>query len=215
MKPCKLPKAVFGLAVLFCLSAISAENSTDITLPAPRTEGGKPLMQALKERMSTREFSEKKLAPQTLSDLLWAAFGINRPDGKRTAPSTRNWQEIEVFAVMQDGAYLYDAKSNTLKQVAAGDVRKVAGAQKFVESAPLNLVYVADFAKMKGSEEDLSLYSGADVGFISQNVYLFCASEGLATVVRGSVDRAALAKVMKLRPDQRIVLAQSVGKPKL
>jgi SagB-type dehydrogenase family enzyme len=214
MKPCTLPGVAFGLAVLFCLSAISAENLADITLPAPRTEGGKPLMQALRERYSSREFGEKKLAPQTLSDLLWAAFGINRPDGKRTAPSTRNWQEIEVFAVTQDGAYLYDAKSNTLKQVAAGDLRKVAGAQKFVESAPLNLVYVADFAKMKGSEEDLTLYSGADVGFISQNVYLFCASEGLATVVRGWLNKEECAKALRLTGKKKVVLAQTVGYPK-
>jgi SagB-type dehydrogenase family enzyme len=214
MTPRKMSMVITGIVSLFCLSSLSAENPADITLPAPQIEGGKPLMQALKARQSTREFSEKKISPQTLSDLLWAAFGINRPDGKHTAPSTRNWQEIEVYAVMQDGAYIYDAKSNALKLVVTGDFRKVTGAQKFVESAPLNLVYVADFSKMKGSEEELSLYSGADVGFISQNVYLFCASEGLATVVRGWLNKEECAKALKLTEKKKVVLAQTVGYPK-
>jgi SagB-type dehydrogenase family enzyme len=171
-------------------------------------------MDVLKARQSTREFSEKKLSGQTLSDLLWAAFGINRPDGKRTAPSTRNWQEIAVYAVMQDGMYLYDAKSNVLKLVATGDFRKTTGAQKFVESAPLNLVYVADFSKMKGEADELALYSGADVGFIGQNVYLYCASEGLVTVIRGSLNKEECAKALKLTGAKKVILAQTVGYPK-
>jgi SagB-type dehydrogenase family enzyme len=173
-------------------------------------------MQALKDRHSTREFSSEKLSSQVLSNLLWAAFGINRPDtGKRTAPSAMNWQEIDVYVALPEGLYLYDAKGNKLDPILAGDVRGATGVQPFVKDAPMNLVYVADFAKTgKGSVEDRNFYSGADVGFIAQNVYLFCASEGLAVVVRGSVDRAALAKLMKLRPDQKILLAQTVGYPK-
>jgi SagB-type dehydrogenase family enzyme len=173
-------------------------------------------MQVLKDRHSTREFSSEKLSPQVLANLLWAAFGINRPDtGKRTAPSAMNWQEIDVYVATAEGLYVYDAKGNKLNPILAGDVRGAAGVQPFVKDAPVNLVYVADFAKTgKSSAEDRNFYSAADVGFIAQNVYLFCASEGLAVVVRGGVDRAALAKLMKLRPDQKILLAQTVGYPK-
>ena len=173
-------------------------------------------MQALRDRHSTREFSPEKLPPQVLANLLWAAFGINRPDsGKRTAPSAMNWQEIDVYIALPEGLYVYDAKGNKLDPILAEDVRAAAGVQPFVKDAPLNLVYVADFAKTgKSSPEDRNFYCGADVGFIAQNVYLFCASEGLAVVVRGSVDRTALAKLMKLGPDQKILLAQTVGYPK-
>jgi SagB-type dehydrogenase family enzyme len=178
-------------------------------------EGGKPLMQVLKERKSAREFSAEKLSPQVLSNLLWAAFGINRPSGQRTAPSASNKQEMDIYVASGDGLYLYDAKANQLKQVLAEDIRALTGTQAFVKDAAINLVYVADLAKAgRTNPEAIELYSGADTGFISQNVYLFCASEGLATVVRASVDKPALAKAMKLRADQKIVLAQSVGYPK-
>jgi nitroreductase len=185
-------------------------------LPAPQTGGGKPLMQALKDRHSTREFSPEKLPPQVLANLLWAAFGINRPDAnKRTAPSAMNWQEIDVYVATAGGLYVYDAKGNKLDAILAEDVRGATGVQPFVKDAPVDLVYVADLAKTgTGSAEDKNFYTAADAGFIAQNVYLFCASEGLAVVVRGGVDRAALAKSLKLRPDQRILLAQTVGYPK-
>jgi SagB-type dehydrogenase family enzyme len=193
-----------------------AQELKPISLPPPQTEGGKPLMQALKDRQTTREFSSEKLSPQVLSNLLWAAFGINRPDtGKRTAPSAMNMQEIDIYVATAEGLYVYDAKGNKLDPVLAEDVRAATGMQPFVKDAPLDLVYVADLAKTgKASAEDKNFYTAADVGFIAQNVYLFCASEGLGVVVRGSVDRAALAKVMKLRPDQKILLGQTVGYPK-
>jgi SagB-type dehydrogenase family enzyme len=173
-------------------------------------------MQVLKDRHSSREFSSQKLPPQVLSNLLWAAFGVNRPDsGKRTAPSAMNWQEIDVYVATQDGLYVYDAKANALNPVLAQDVRGATGMQPFVKEAPVNLVYVADLAKTgRVGGEMQTLFTAADTGFIAQNVYLFCASEGLAVVVRGSVDRAALAKLIKLRPDQKIILAQTVGYPK-
>lgn len=202
-----------GLMMLALSSWAPAADLTDIPLPLPRTEGGMPLMQALKERQTSRAFSTKPLPDQVLADLLWAAYGVNRPDSsKRTAPSARNWQEVEVYVVLEQGAYLYDAKANTLRSVAGGDLRQLTGPQAFVGTAPLNLVYVADITKMAGSApEDQALYSGADVGFICQNVYLFCASEGLATVVRGMVDREALAKALNLSADKKIILAQTVG----
>jgi len=182
-------------------------------LPKPRTKGGMPLMEALSKRRSSRQFAARKLPDQVLSDLLWAAFGVNRPDGHRTAPSAVNWQEIDVYVAMADGLWLFDAKANDIKLVLKEDIRALTGTQRFVRDAPVNLIFVADFARMsrRGSEADKVFYSATDTGFISQNVYLYCASEGLATVVRGLVDRPALAKAMGLRKDQRVILAQSVG----
>jgi SagB-type dehydrogenase family enzyme len=188
-----------------------------IQLPPPQTEIGKPLMQALKLRQTSRSFDSKPLPLQELSNLLWAADGINRSDsGKRTAPSAMNWQEVDVYVALPDALYLYEAKTHTLTPVVAKDLREAIGAnQSFVKDAPVNFVYVADSNKMKrASEEDKSIYGAADAGFIAQNVYLYCASQGLAVVVRGSVDRPALAQAMKLRPEQKIILAQTVGYPK-
>jgi len=203
----------FLLPVLL-IAAVLCSAQEAIQLPKPQMEGGKPLMQALKERQTGREFSSEKLSPQVLGNLLWAAWGVNRPDGRRTAPSAGNRQEIDIYVTLADGAYVYDAKNHSLQPVAKEDLRGATGKQPFVTAAPVNLVYVADFAKMgKATDENKIFSSAADTGFISQNLYLFCASEGLATVVRGSIDREGLAKVLKLRPDQRASLAQTVGYP--
>ncbi|MGA2327960.1 MAG: SagB/ThcOx family dehydrogenase [Bryobacteraceae bacterium] len=204
-----LSRSLAGL--LFVAVCLPAQELQPIPLPKPQTEGGKPLMQALKERKSGREFSPEKLPPQVLSNLLWAAWGVNRPDGHRTAPSAMNRQEIDVYVALADGLYLYNAKAHQLDPVLKEDVRAATGGQPFVGQAPLNLVYVADQAR-QGRPEDS--WAFAATGFISQNVYLYCASEGLTTVVRAMVDRAALSKAMKLRPDQKITLAQTVGYPK-
>ena len=206
---------VFALS-LACPAGTHAQQIKPIDLPKPQTDLGQPLMQVLKDRCSTREFSPQKLPLQVLSNLLWAAFGVNRPDsGKRTAPSARNWQEIDIYVATSEGLYLFDAKAHRLQPVLPDDIRAMTGGQPFVKDAPVNLVYVADYSKMGDSTpEDKMLYSGADTGLISQNVYLFCSSEKLATVVRGLIDRPALAKAMKLRPDQKITLAQSVGYPR-
>ena len=172
-------------------------------------------MQVLKDRKSTREFGSGALSPQTLSNMLWAAFGINRPDGRRTAPSAMNWQEVSIYVATAEGIYLYDAQADALNPVQAGDHRAVTGTQSLVKDAALNLVYVADLSKTGDADSpDAQMYAAADVGFIAQNVYLYCASEGLATVVRGSVDKNALAKTLKLGPKQKIILAQTVGFPK-
>lgn len=206
----------WGLAALLAFSVFaSAQELKPIQLPKPQMDGGKPLLQALKERQSTRAFSAEKLPAQALGNLLWAAFGINRPDtGQRTAPSAMNRQEIDIYVATADGLYRYEAKGHTLQPVLAKDIRAETGMQPFVKDAPVELVYVADYSRMgRGTDEDKNLYSAADTGFIGQNVYLFCASEGLVTVVRGSVDRPNLAKTMKLRPEQKIVLAQTVGYP--
>ena len=202
-------------ALILCAASLFAQEPKPVPLPSPQTQIGRPLMQVFKERRSTRTFNLEKLPAQVLSNLLWAAFGVNRPEsGKRTAPSAMDWQEIDVYVAAAEGLYLYDAKANQLIPVVYDDIRAQTGTQPFVKDAPLNLVYVADLARTRSSSADRDMYVAADTGFIAQNVYLFCASEGLATVVRGSIDRPVLAKAMRLRPDQRIILAQTVGYPR-
>jgi nitroreductase len=208
--------AATGAILSMAPSITLAEEPKLIQLLTPQPGGGSPLMQLLWKRKSSREFSPNPLPVEVLSSLLWAGFGINRPDGKHTAPSARNWQDMDIYVILPDGLYLYDAKANQLKLLLAEDLRGLAGTQPFVKEAPVNLIYVSDYAKMgdKTPNEAKILFSGAHAGFISQNVYLYCASEGLATVVRALIDIPALSKAMKLRPDQKIILAQSVGYPK-
>jgi len=209
-------RAALATAILTgTLPLCLAGDLKPLTLPPPQTDGGKPLMQVLKDRQSTRAFSTEKLTPQVLSNLLWAAWGINRPDGRRTAPSASNRQEIDVYVAAPEGLYVFEAKGHSLRPLLGDDIRAATGTQDFVRDAAVNLVYVADFAKMGQSpQQDKLVYSAADTGFIAENAYLYCASEGLAVVVRASVDRAALAKTMLLRADQQIVLVQSIGYPK-
>jgi nitroreductase len=174
-----------------------------------------PLMEALAKRRSSREFSGDPLPLPLLSDLLWSAFGVNRPDGGRTAPSAIDAQEIDVYVALPDGAYLYDAKANALELVAASDLRRVTGYQDFVDEAPLDLVYVVDHTRMKmvpvASRES---YASAAAGAITQNVYLFAAGNGLATVIRAWIDRSAIADALGLTHDQQVLLSQTIGYPK-
>jgi SagB-type dehydrogenase family enzyme len=204
-----------ALAAAVAAAAPPPDSGRVIKLPPPKRDGGKPLMEALRDRQTRREFSEKGLTPEQLSNLLWAAFGINRPDsGRRTAPSAVNWQEIAIYVARASGVWLYDAKAHALRRVLAEDLRAAAGKQHFVGTAPVVLIYVADRSRMgSAAEADKDFYSATDTGFISENVYLFCASENLATVVVGSLDRAALAERMGLRPEQRVILTQPVGFP--
>jgi len=205
---------LFGSLILLNISA------QDISLPAPDKTGGKPLMQALNERQSTRSFTKDTLTRQQLSDLLWAGWGINRADQKkRTAPSSRNLQEIDVYAAMQEGLYLYDAESNKMKQINDKDIRRFCGSQDFVADAPLNIVYVADMAKLNKKEGDEIkdsdlLQSYANAAFIAQNIYLYCASANLGCVVRASIPEEKLLIEMGLRSNQVIILSQTVGVPK-
>ena len=195
---------------------LCTQGAEPIKLPPPKTEGGKPVMQALKERKSAREFSAQELPMQVISDPLWAARGVNRRDtGGLTAPTAKNMQEIDVYVAKSDGLFLYDAKENALVPVLSGDIRAMTGGQPFVKEAPVNLIYVSDASKMIGMPDDaVDFYAATDTGFISENVYLFCASVGLSTVVRAWVNKPALAKAMKLRLDQKIILTQTVGYPK-
>ena len=189
------------LLLLVLPFALNAEN---IKLPTPVKKGGKPLMEALNARQSTRVFSEKELPANTLSNLLWAAFGYNRTD-KRPAPSAMNKQSIDIYIATKNGFYLYDAKQNELQLKVKGDYRKQTGMQPFVGSAFMEIVYVSK--KVSNSNE--MLY--ADCGFIAQNVYLYCASENLGTVVRGSVPKDELAKILGLSDKNQILLCQTVG----
>jgi SagB-type dehydrogenase family enzyme len=206
---------MLGVLMMGMIGAGQTQEMGAIKLPSPETTGGMPLMQALKVRHSTREFGSQPLPSQILSNLLWAASGVNRSDtGQRTAPSAHDWREIDVYVVTADGAYRYDAPSHTLIKVVTGDIRPLTGVQEFVATVPLNLVYAADLDRMSGaSAEDRTFYSAADAGFIAQNVYLHCASSGLAVVVRGLVDREALGAALGLGKHQRIILAKSVGYP--
>ncbi len=204
---CGAAAGIMGTQRLF------AEEVKPGILPKPSLGGDGSLKQALQLRKSTRSFDGKPIPEQILSDLLWAAFGVNRPKSeKRTAPSAMNWQEIDIYVITASGLFLYEPTQHSLNQISTDDIRKLAGRQKYVHKAPVNFIYVSDYLKIKkGSEEQKLMYTAANTGFIGQNVYLFCAVNGLGAVVRGYIDRPALAKAMKLRDDQKIVLAQSVG----
>jgi nitroreductase len=202
-------------ALLAGSSGLAAAAAKIKELPPPRAAGGKPLIDALKLRRSIREYADRPLPPQVLSDLLWAAFGVNRPSGDRTAPYWRHIMVIDVYAALADGVWLYDPKQHRLEQHLDADIRAQTGMQDFVATAPLNLIYVAHGERMQDvPAEDRRLYASVDTGFIGQNVYLFCASEGLATVFRGAVDYKKLAGTMQLGDGQFVTFAQTVGYPR-
>lgn len=196
-------------------NSVAAPAVKVVDLPPARTDGGKPLIQALRLRRSIRDYADRPLPPQILSDLLWAAFGVNRPSGDRTAPYWRHVMVIDVYAAMADGVWLYDPKRHALSLHLPRDIRALTGLQDFVGTAPLDLIYVAHGERMQDiSAEDRRLYASVDAGFIGQNVYLFCASEGLATVFRGAVDYPKLARALKLPDQQFVTFAQTVGYPR-
>ena len=205
--------AILSMAAATVAGTTCMAAAESIQLPPPRSTGGKPLFDALRLRRSIREYSEQPLPRQVLSELLWAAFGINRPaTGDRTAPYWRHVMVIDVYAVMADGVWLYEPESHRLVKRLETDLRAKTGLQDFVAHAPLNLVYVAHGERMHDvSVEDRRLYASVDAGFIGQNVYLFCASEGLASVFRGAVDYRSLAVAMQLPPEQFVTFAQTVG----
>lgn len=202
--------------VLMVGSFARAQELQTIKLPTPSLQNDKPLMQAMKDRQSSREFDNRELTLQDLANVLWCANGVNREDGRRTAPSAMNKQDIDVYVFLKAGIYLYDAAQHELTPVAAGDFRAESGMQEYVASAPLNLVFVSDLAKfeMARQPEDKVWMAGLDAGHCSQNVYLYCAAADLAVVTRMSIDKAKLSERLKLRPEQMPVLAETVGYPK-
>jgi SagB-type dehydrogenase family enzyme len=202
------------LALLILLAISVNLSAQDIALPKPVTTGGRPLMEALNARRTERVFADKDFSNAQLSNLLWAANGINRPESeKRTAPTASNNQEIDIYVFLKTGVYLYDAKSNKLLLKTKGDHRKEVSTQPFVETAPVVLVFTADFDKMKRyPEEGRVYYSAVDAGYVSQNVYLYAASEGLSTVVLGMIKKDELAKLLNLK-NGKVLLGQPIGFP--
>jgi nitroreductase len=197
-------------------AAAVLESPNFMELPRPRDSGGMPLISALKLRHSTREYSDRLISEQILSDLLWAAFGINRASGDRTAPYWRHVMVIDLYLALADGVWIYEPKAHTLLRHLPDDIRAQTGHQDFVATAPLNLIYVADGERMMDiSPEERRLYASVDAAFIGQNVYLFCASEGLASVFRGAVDYPKLARTLRLPDRQFVTFAQTVGYPRL
>ena len=203
-----------SVAWFFLALPLVAAELPPVALPPPQTDGGRPLMQVLKERKTTREISTNALPVQMLANLLWAGFGTNRVDGSRTAPSAMNSQEIDIYVALADGTYLYEPRGHYLRLVISEDVRALTGGQDFVIAAPVAFLFVADLSRLvKAKPEERERYAGIDTGYISQNIYLYCASAGLASVVH-ELDRRQLTILLKLKPDQRLILAQSVGYPK-
>ncbi len=198
-----------ALILLVALGFLGGLRAQPIDLPAPQRTGGMPVMEALAKRATARAFDSRELSPQQLANLCWAAFGVNRPDGRRTAPSASNKQENEIYLLLKQGAYVYDAGRHRLQPVVAEDLRSLARSP-----APVVIVYIADLAKRdSGTPEAKKQVACIDSGFISENVYLYCASEGLATGYRGGFDRMALAAKLSLRPTQELIAVQPVGYP--
>lgn len=192
-------------------ASVTVQEGAKIALLPPNQEGGMPLQEALAKRKTTRLYQEKMLDLQTLSDLLWSANGINRADGRRTAPSALNSQEILPYVMLKNGVYRYLPAENVLERVAEGDFRKLAGNQEYTHTAPVTLIYVADLNLSKVSSDAVDTYAAVNCGFVGQNVYLFATSVGLASVFRGSIDRPALAKLLKLADQQVVLYAQTIG----
>ena len=207
---------LFGF-LLLAGNSVFCQQLPSIKLPEPSLKPDKLFMQTIKERKSSREFAEKNLSLQDLSNVLWCSNGINRPENDhRTAPSAMNKQDVDVYAVLKDGIYLYDAKKHELSPVVEGDFRKDAGMQDWVGKAPLNLIYVSDLAKLDFAKEREAqvMTAGIDAGHCSQNVYLYCAAAKLSAVIRTSVDKKKMSEILKLRPQQIVIAGQTVGYPK-
>ena len=207
------------IVLLFCLTGLpillAALNTGTIVLEPPDTEGGIPAMKAFALRASHREFDTSDLALKDLSNLLWAANGINRPEsGKRTAPSAHNAQDVDIYVFLKSGAYLYDARNHLLASVVEGDYRKaVAGRQEGMANAPAMLVLVSDISRFgSGTDSSKILMSYADAGIVSQNINLFCAASGLATVPRGTMDSEKLREILKLKDSQYPILNNPVAR---
>jgi len=191
----------FILGAMMAMSAMTA-NAADIKLNQPVTEGGMPLMEAIKARRSGRMFDTKMLSDQHLSNLLWATWGISSEDGKRVIPTARNLQDIELYVLLPSGVYVYDAKGNVLVQKSDKDLREVVGKeQKFALDAPVHLLFVTKDKK----------YGEMHAGSMYQNTSLYCASEGLKCVVRGLYDRAEIKQALGLEGDNEVVMTEAVG----
>jgi len=209
-----MKKTVISFVLFISWTICSAQVIETFNLPPAQKTGGMPVMEAFQLRKSQRSFSSKELSSQQLSNLLWAAYGINRPDGFRTVPAAKNWYEYDIYVLKPDGWFLYEVTKHALLKMGNEDLRVYGGTQDFVKAAPVILVYVADFGRMNDTTDELrKFFSAVDVGYISQNVYLWCASEGLATIILGQVDKEKVREVLKLKPNQQVILSQPVAYP--
>lgn len=205
-------RTISVILFLAIFSGLFAQSGDTIMLPQPVKSGGPPLMNVLNERHSSRNFKNAELTMQQLSDLLWAAFGVNRPDGRRTAPSSHNHQEVDIYIATGGGVFIYNAPGNNLVKISGDDMRSATGTQGYVKDAAVDLVYVLDKSKVPGNNDQGKLVSAAiSVGAMVQNVYLYCASENLGSVVRGSFVDEELSDVLKLNNNQEIIITQSAG----
>jgi len=212
---CKIKNTVKILIFGTVMSANVTANQValePIKLSQPNIKSGKTIMECLQERRSVREFSAKDLSLEDISNLLWAANGINRADGRRTAPTARNCQEIDVYLINKDGAYLYVPVDDLLQPVYRGDLREAIGAgQNFVNAAPVILLIVGDIEKLGGDSERNKNLMWADGGIVSQNINIFCAGQNLATVTRAMMDEKVLREALKLKDSQYLLLNNPVG----
>jgi len=205
---------IFLLSGFFSILTLTAQVVETVQLPPAQKSGGMSLLEALNKRQSQRSFSSKDLTQQELSNVLWAAYGINRPEGLRTVPAAKEWYEYDIYIIKADGWYLYEPKKHLLLKMGNEDFRVYGGTQDFVKAAPVILVYIADFDRMTNTTDELRrFFSAVDVGYISQNVYLYCASSGLATIILGQVDKVKVHEVLKLKPNQNVILSQPVAYP--
>lgn len=202
--------AVAALGLVFGLSA-----ADKVELDAPDFNREMSLMQAFQQRQSQRKFDGRELSKRDMSDLLWCAYGINRADGRHTAASAMNRQDVEVYVLLADGAYSYSPSDNSLVLIAAGDHRDlIAGKQKGFPLAPVNIVIVSDISRFGNADRAVAERMGAmDSALVSQNIALFCAGAGLATVPRVSMDEAGLRKQLNLSADCIPMLNHPVGYP--
>lgn len=200
-------------SIVFMCAVLSGMilSAQEVKLPKPVLKGGKSLMECMSQRKTARQFANKPLPPQMLSEILYAADGINRADGRKTVPTARNVQNQSVYVLKADGAWLYQPKTHSLKLIAKGDLRGLGGKQPFHKNAGAVLIYVSEITKVGANKFEQTLYTGSHAGFSSQNVYLYAADKGLSTVVCGMVDRNALKGVLKLKPNQIVIFSQPVG----
>lgn len=207
-------KTVISSFLILICSYMTAFSQNKIQLPKPELDKGKSLMECLQNRHTTRNFTNKKLDNQQISNILWAACGLNRPeDNKYTAPTAMNMQELSLYLAKDDGLYFYNPIDNSLEKLSNDDIRKETGTQVFVGKADFELIIVADITKM-GKVQDparYNFYAGRDAGYVSQNIYLICASEGLGTVARGSFDNDKIVKLMNLDKNKFITLVHTIG----
>ena len=209
-----MKKTLSLLASVMLLSSSLLAQSTKLPKPDMNRKTA-TVMKAYEQRRSVRDYADKALSQQDLSDLLWAALGQNRPDGHLTAPTAMNKQEVVLYVFDSKGVALYDPHAHTLTVVAQGDHRDiVAGRQEAFKTAPVLLVLVADMDKFGSNNQHAQQMASVDVGIVSQNINLFCAAAGLCTVPRGTMDQNAIRQLLGLGENQIPLINNPVGYPK-